>query len=82
MDGQMNIMDYPEYLPENYSYDRNGKEYLAPKWMRIERCENCQSWKKYQTEEQPPAGHGVYGWCSNNKEKCIKTSYCMRFEKR
>lgn len=84
MDGQITLNDYMS----DFSRDRYGRTYKAPSWMDKERCENCKYWEMYQTEEQPPAGWGVYGQCNcvhepemmkNGYWKVSKTSYCNDF---
>lgn len=64
------------------TYDRNGKGHPAPKWMKYERCENCKRWNKYPTDEQPPFGWGVVGWCAELKGKVGGNGYCNSWEDR
>lgn len=73
------------------SHDRYGREYKAPTWMDVERCENCKWWQILPPEEQPPAGWGVKGQCNcyhepemmkNGYWKTSKTSSCQDFEKK
>ena len=70
------------------SHDRYGREYKAPTWMDVERCENCKWWQILPPEEQPPAGWGVKGQCNcyhepemmkNGYWKTSKTSSCQDF---
>ena len=70
------------------SHDRYGREYEAPDWMDVERCENCKWWQILPPEEQPPAGWGVKGQCNcyhepemmkNGYWKTSKTDYCQDF---
>lgn len=81
MDGQMTIFDLKNIF-QDLTYDRYGKQHKAPAWMHKERCENCCRWARYQTEEQPPSGWGVKGWCQEHSQKTDKCSYCMNYEKR
>lgn len=81
MDGQLSIFDYPQQK-DDVTYTRDGKAYKPPYWMKKERCENCVRWAKYQTEEQPPCGWGVKGWCNEHQHKTDKCSYCGDFEER
>lgn len=73
------------------SHDRYGREYKAPDWMDVERCENCKWWQILPPEEQPPAGWGVKGQCNcyhepemmkNGYWKVSKTSSCQDFAKK
>lgn len=66
--------------PSDMHSDRYGRLKPAPKWMRYERCENCIRWTMYPTEQQPPDGWGIYGWCAENKYKCKATNFCKNFE--
>lgn len=77
LEGQYSIFDFE---PDDKTEDRDGKTRTAPSWYSYKRCENCQCWARYQKEEQPPAGWGIYGWCTENKHKVEKTSYCGWFD--
>lgn len=69
-----------ENNPSDMHSDRYGRFKIAPKWMRYERCENCIRWTMYPTEQQPPDGWGIYGWCQENTYKCKATNFCKNFE--
>lgn len=83
MDGQISITDYMA----SRTFDRNGREYEAPAWMRPDRCENCKYWERLPAEDQPPDGWGVMGMCCTihdprqvGYQNTSKTSYCGLFE--
>lgn len=67
-----------EYMDE--TIDRSGRSRKPPKWMRYERCENCARWQRYDVEDQPPCGWGIYGFCAELKGKHEATDYCGHYE--
>lgn len=82
LEGQMTIFDILDEKPTDYTYDRAEKKRPAPKWYPTERCENCETWNRLPTQEQPPYGWGVYGWCNSHKQRVGATGYCDNWEKR
>lgn len=78
-----------EYTPRGMTYDRDGTQYEAPRWMKAERCETCKHWEIFPMELQPPAGWGVKGQCNyyhdeemmqNGYWKTGQSSYCNDYE--
>lgn len=76
---QLSIFDMDFKFKDKHK-DKYGKEHKVPSWMPYERCENCTRWNMYQTEEQPPSGWGIWGWCTEHKEKTSSISYCQNME--
>lgn len=77
MEGQLSIFDV---RPIDKHSDRYGRKHNAPSWMKYERCENCVRWVMYPTEDQPPCGWGIYGFCNEHKQKVAEISYCRNWE--
>ncbi|MBQ0112398.1 MAG: hypothetical protein KBT03_04630 [Bacteroidales bacterium] len=64
----------------DYTTDRDGKKGKPPSWYNYKRCENCERWMRLDKSEQPPAGHGIIGYCMEWKAKCDKISFCGSWE--
>jgi hypothetical protein len=73
-----------EYMTDNAWFNRDGTMTIAPKWVRGDRCGNCDKWQILPIEEQPPDGWGVMGLCgshmSKNKQKTSQSSFCQEFK--
>lgn len=80
MEGQITLFEWKKQ--NDTTKDRYGKVKKTPKWMRYERCENCQRWAMYSTQDQPPCGWGIFGFCNEHKQRVQGNSYCMNFEER
>jgi hypothetical protein len=61
-----------ECFPEHSTAHGSCLKYkVVPDWYPVHRCQTCMNWSC--NTEQPPAGWGIYGFCSLHKEK---TSHC------
>lgn len=50
-----------------------------PKWMRVDRCQNCSRWV-YTGEQTKPRGWGVFGVCLEHDQQTDGCGYCNCFE--
>ena len=64
-----------ECFPEHPTAHGSCPKYKqVPEFYHVHRCQTCKFWSC--NAEQPPAGWGIYGFCSRHKEKTSSTSDC------
>ncbi len=80
-DNCLNCMKYKiECFPEHATVHGKCEKYeVVPEFYHIRRCQLCKYWSC--SADQPPAGWGINGYCSLQKNKTEATGGCAYFER-